>query len=46
MASDVVAYAEGHVRALIEQGEDLSDHSLIIEVDSEDRDVLRPYLRS
>ena len=42
----LMAYAEAHVRALIEQGEDLSDHSLIIEVDSEDRDVLRPYLPS
>jgi len=46
LADALMAYAEDDVRALVEQGEDLSDHSLIIEVDSEDRDVLRPYLPS
>lgn len=46
LAAALTAYAEADVRALLDQGEDLSDHSLIIEVDSEDRDVLRPYLPS
>jgi hypothetical protein len=41
-----MAYAEPCVRALLDQGEDLSDHSLIIEVDRDDRDVLRPSLPS
>ena len=46
LAAALMAYAEAHVRALLDQGEDLSDHSLIIEVDRDDRDVLRPYLPS
>jgi hypothetical protein len=46
LAGALMAYAEADVRRRIEQGEDLSDHSLIIEVDTEDRDVLRPYLPS
>ncbi|MFP4635742.1 MAG: hypothetical protein ACLFRD_07775 [Nitriliruptoraceae bacterium] len=46
LAAALMAYAEARVRALLDQGEDLSDHSLIIEVDSEDREVLRPYLAS
>jgi hypothetical protein len=46
LADALMAYAEVHVRDLLDQGEDLSDHSLIIEVDSDDRDVLRPYLPS
>lgn len=46
LAEALMAYAETYVRALLDQGEDLSDHSLIIEVDSEDRNVLRPYLPS
>ena len=46
IAGALMAYAETHVRALLEKGEDLSDHSLIIEVDSVDRDVLRPHLAS
>jgi hypothetical protein len=44
LSAALMAYAEAYVGALVEQGEDLSDHSLIIEVDSEDRDELRPYL--
>jgi hypothetical protein len=46
LAHALMAYAEAYVRALLDQGEDLSDHSLIVEVDSEDRDVLRAYLPS
>jgi hypothetical protein len=46
LADALMAYAEAHVRDLLDQGEDLSDHSLIIEVDREDRDLLRPYLPS
>jgi hypothetical protein len=46
LVAALMAYAEARVRALLDQGEDLSDHSLIIEVDREDRDLLRPYLPS
>jgi hypothetical protein len=46
LADALMAHAEARVRVLLDQGEDLSDHSLIIEVDSDDRDVLRPYLPS
>jgi hypothetical protein len=46
LAVALMAYAESRVRVLLDQGEDLSDHSLIIEVDLDDRDVLRPYLPS
>ncbi len=46
VAEALMAYAEDHVRALIDQGEDLSDHSLIIEVDSADREALLPYLEA
>jgi hypothetical protein len=46
LAAALMAYAQAHVIARLDQGEDLSDHSLIIEVDSDDRDVLRPYLPS
>jgi hypothetical protein len=50
MADDEIAqalmrYAEDHLRELVEQGEDLRDHSLIIEVDSDGRQVLLPYLQ-
>jgi hypothetical protein len=44
LAAALMAYAEARVRALLDQGEDLSDHSLIIEVDRDHRDLLRPYL--
>ena len=46
LAGALMAYAEAQVRALLDKGEDLSDHSLIIEVDSVDRGVLRPHLAS
>jgi hypothetical protein len=46
LAAALMAYAEAHVLALIDQGVDLSDRSLIIEVDHDDRGVLRPYLPS
>jgi hypothetical protein len=44
LATALMAYAEDELRARLDQGEDLSDHSLIIEVDSADRDALRRYL--
>jgi hypothetical protein len=44
LATALMAYAEDELKALLDHGEDLSDHSLIIEVDSADRDVLRRYL--
>jgi hypothetical protein len=44
LAAALMAYAEDHVGELIDQGVDLSDRSLIIEVDHDDRGVLRRYL--
>jgi hypothetical protein len=45
VAAALMAYAEDHLRELIDGGEDLSDHSLIIEIDSAHREVLLPYLQ-
>ena len=42
----LMAYVEAHARALLDRGEDLSGHHLIIQVDREHRDVLVPYLRT
>jgi hypothetical protein len=44
LATALMSYAEDDLRARLEEGEDLSNHSLIIEIDSADRDALRPYL--
>jgi hypothetical protein len=44
LATALMAYAEDELRALLDHGEDLSDHSLIIEVDSVDRGALHRYL--
>jgi hypothetical protein len=45
VAAALMSYTESHLRDLLERGEDLSDHSLIIEVDSIHRDLLLPYLQ-
>jgi hypothetical protein len=45
-AAALMVYAEARLRELLASGEDLSDHSLIIEVDSAHRDVLLPYLQT
>jgi hypothetical protein len=45
VAGALMRYAEDRLRELVERGEDLRDHSLIIEVDSHDRQVLLPYLQ-
>lgn len=46
LADALMSYAESQLRDVLARGEDLSDHSLIFEVDSAHRDVLLPYLQS
>jgi hypothetical protein len=45
IAQALMRYAEDQLRELVDQGQNLGDHSLIIEVDSEDRKVLLGYLQ-